>query len=191
MDSEKDKKVKKIARFLELGGTMLAEQCNVCGAPKFRYRGTVICPICDVRDEEEEKLPSRSAEVKVPEKVPEPRPSPEKSRPWYQAKEEASEKQLKSLFGPEATVEGIAGRTVENAIETTIPSAGGKENVKRNISVQLPEFEKDRALLEGLLFKKLIGIATSLQSENDPRRIVEALDLIEKGLGLIKTLRQE
>jgi len=69
MDSEKDRKVKRIARFLELGGTMLAEHCKVCGAPKFRYQGTVICPICDVREEDEETSASEpAAEVQAPGK---------------------------------------------------------------------------------------------------------------------------
>ena len=47
---------------------MLAEHCKVCGAPKFRYQGTVICPICDVREEEEAQEPA--AEVQVPETRP-------------------------------------------------------------------------------------------------------------------------
>lgn len=83
MDSDRDKKVKRIARFLELGGTMLAEHCKVCGAPKFRYQGTVICPICDVREEgEETPAPEPAAEVQVPEvQVPEARSSPERDRP--------------------------------------------------------------------------------------------------------------
>jgi UPF0148 protein len=65
MDSEKDKKVKRIARFLEMGGTMLAQHCKICGAPKFRYQGTVICPVCDVEEEGETQEPV--AEVQVPE----------------------------------------------------------------------------------------------------------------------------
>src|SRR5208337_1092686 len=65
MDSEKDQKVKRIARFLELGGTMLAEHCKECGAPRFRYQGKVICPICDVRDEEEVTKPA--TEIQFPE----------------------------------------------------------------------------------------------------------------------------
>ncbi|HIH94686.1 TPA: hypothetical protein HA338_11915 [Methanosarcina acetivorans] len=84
MDSDRDKKVKRIARFLELGGTMLAEHCKVCGAPKFRYQGTVICPICDVREEgEETPAPEPAAEVQVPEARSSPerdRPSPEQDR---------------------------------------------------------------------------------------------------------------
>ena len=63
MDSEKDKKVKRIARFLEIGGTMLAEHCKVCGAPKFRYQGKVICPVCDVQEEEEAQEPALDAQV--------------------------------------------------------------------------------------------------------------------------------
>ncbi|MCL2141789.1 MAG: hypothetical protein FWH46_03560 [Methanimicrococcus sp.] len=44
MDS--DENVKKIARFLENGGTMLAQHCENCNAPLFRFKGDVICPVC-------------------------------------------------------------------------------------------------------------------------------------------------
>ncbi len=44
--------------LLELGGTMLAEHCRRCGAPMFRYRGNVGCPICDFRmvDQENDEM---------------------------------------------------------------------------------------------------------------------------------------
>lgn len=41
-----DENVKKIARFLESGGTMLASHCETCGAPLFRFKGEIICPLC-------------------------------------------------------------------------------------------------------------------------------------------------
>ena len=41
-----DENVKKIARFLENGGTMLANHCETCGAPLFRFKGEIICPLC-------------------------------------------------------------------------------------------------------------------------------------------------
>jgi UPF0148 protein len=41
-----DENVKKIARFLENGGTMLANHCENCSAPLFRFKGDIICPIC-------------------------------------------------------------------------------------------------------------------------------------------------
>ncbi|AKB56436.1 hypothetical protein A9239_00460 [Methanosarcina sp. A14] len=95
MDSEKDKKVKRIARFLELGGTMLAEHCNVCGAPKFRYQGRVICPICDVQEEKEAPEP---AVTEVP--APEPRQSTEKNKSSLETKKRVQAHRQKSRFGP-------------------------------------------------------------------------------------------
>jgi UPF0148 protein len=41
-----DENVKKIARFLENGGTMLASHCENCSAPLFRFKGDIICPVC-------------------------------------------------------------------------------------------------------------------------------------------------
>ena len=97
MDSEKDKKVKRIARFLELGGTMLAEHCKVCGAPKFRYQGRVICPICDVQEEKE--APEPAAEVQAPE----PTPSTEKDKSSFDSKKRVQAHRQKSRFGMRAS----------------------------------------------------------------------------------------
>ena len=44
--TDEDVKLEKIGKYLELGGTMLAQHCE-CGAPLFRYHGNVVCPICD------------------------------------------------------------------------------------------------------------------------------------------------
>ena len=76
-----DQKIKRISRMLELGGTMLAEHCMTCGAPKFRYQGQVICPVCDVSEEPQPPVqkPAPTPEPAVPVKKPEPvaRPEPE------------------------------------------------------------------------------------------------------------------
>ncbi|WNY26486.1 Sjogren's syndrome/scleroderma autoantigen 1 family protein [Methanolapillus ohkumae] len=45
-----DEEIKKIARFLETGGTMLASHCDICGAPLFRFKGEIICPLCSGAD---------------------------------------------------------------------------------------------------------------------------------------------
>ena len=41
-----DDKVRKITAMLEQGGTMLAKH-HECGSPLFKYRGKVVCPVCD------------------------------------------------------------------------------------------------------------------------------------------------
>nr|WP_321497231.1 Sjogren's syndrome/scleroderma autoantigen 1 family protein [uncultured Methanolobus sp.] len=51
MSNTDDENVQKISRMLEIGATMLAQHCDNCGAPLFRYQGRVLCPVCDdVRD---------------------------------------------------------------------------------------------------------------------------------------------
>ncbi|RXA21200.1 hypothetical protein EQO05_01820 [Methanosarcina sp. MSH10X1] len=210
MDSEKDRKVKRIARFLELGGTMLAEHCKVCGAPKFRYQGTVICPVCDVQEEEEAQEPA--AEVQAPE----PRQHTEKDRFSFETKKRVQTHRQKPRFGlraSEATDEGekavepieeeISGRFPEKeetgkaapaaseASEAPAIRAALAGRVERPVAAsKVSGIHGERKILEDLLFKKMVNIADSLQDEIDPRSIAENLELIEKGLGLIERLRQ-
>lgn len=210
MDSEKDQKVKRIARFLELGGTMLAEHCKVCGAPKFRYQGQVICPLCDVREEgEEEAEASMEAVPAAPVERPAPETGnlPEKSRPWYDTKKEVQESPQNSWFEPRrADSSGEAGEEVAEEVEEKVPqfraetqrtAPESEEASLQKAAVQkagpspVPDLQGDRAELEALLLRKLVSIATSLQAEKDPRRVIEEFELIEKGLGLIERLRKD
>lgn len=215
MDSEKDKKVKRIARFLELGGTMLAEHCKVCGAPKFRYQGTVICPICDVQEEGE-----TPEQVTEEAEASEPKPYVEKEKLSSETKKRVQAHRQKPRFGlrssevageEEKAVEPVEEipilsskneeviRAVPAALETPTASAiqaapsrkAEKLAVTSEVSgIHISETHGDRKVLENLLFKKMVSIANSLQDETDPRNIAEDLELIEKGLGLIERLRQ-
>ncbi|AKB52770.1 hypothetical protein MSBRW_3517 [Methanosarcina barkeri str. Wiesmoor] len=127
MDSEKDKKVKRIARFLELGGTMLAEHCKVCGAPKFRYQGRVICPICDVQEEREAPEPA----VEVQAQAPEPTPSTEKDKSSFESKKRVQAHRQKSRFGMKAS-------------ETAEEEEKALETIEEEIPVLPPEKEESR-----------------------------------------------
>lgn len=210
MDSEKDKKVKRIARFLEIGGTMLAEHCKVCGAPKFRYQGKVICPVCDVQEEEEAQEPALDAQV------PESRSYTEKGRSSFETKKRTQAHRQKPRFGlrtSEAAVEEEKAiepleeeisRVPQDKEETgnTMPvtpvapataatkAAPTGRVEKLAASSKVSGTHGDRKILEDLLFKKMIDIADSLQDETDSHSIAEDLGLIEKGLGLIERLRQ-
>ncbi len=197
MDSEKDKKVKRIARFLELGGTMLAEHCKVCGAPKFRYQGTVICPVCDVRDEEETPEP----EVQAPEarQYAEEKRSSFKDEKGVQAhrqklqaglrtSETDKEEEKDSGFEEELSeipYEAGKSRRYATAVQAVSPGRAEKpEEILKPYGTH-----EDRKALENLLFKKVVSIASSLQNETDPRSIAEGFELIDKGLELIERLR--
>jgi len=201
MDSEKDRKVKRIARFLELGGTMLAEHCKVCGVPRFRYQGTVICPVCDVQEEEETQEPVAEGQV------PEARQSAEKERPSFEDEKNVQAHRQKPQFGlriSEGAKEEEKGFELEEEELSEIPYETGKSRRYTTTvqAVPLGKAEKpeetskpsgthgDRKALENLLFKKMVSIASSLQDETDPCSIAEDFELIEKGLGLIERLRQ-
>ncbi|MBZ3935350.1 Sjogren's syndrome/scleroderma autoantigen 1 family protein [Methanimicrococcus blatticola] len=140
MDS--DDNVKKIARFLENGGTMLANHCDTCGAPLFRFKGEIICPLCSGVETNETPAPiSKSAATQKPKKE--------------------SRKQTASG----TPMDEIKART----IEPTACSA-----------------EEDQ--LRELILLKITAIAEDMQNENDPRRVFEYLEIIEKGLDLIERL---
>ncbi|MDF0591107.1 Sjogren's syndrome/scleroderma autoantigen 1 family protein [Candidatus Methanocrinis natronophilus] len=46
---EEEEAIKRITRLLEMGGTMLANHHD-CGAPLFRYKGEVVCPVCSFEE---------------------------------------------------------------------------------------------------------------------------------------------
>lgn len=83
-----NEQVRKISKLLELGGTMLAEHCNVCGSPMFRYHGNVICPVCNTREEgQPAEVPATPAETPssgtisgVSQPTPQPTPQPVSQR---------------------------------------------------------------------------------------------------------------
>lgn len=60
----------KIVKFLEIGATMLAEHHD-CGAPMFRYKGEVFCPVCDYDRMTGKKQPPQKAE---PARITQPPP---------------------------------------------------------------------------------------------------------------------
>jgi UPF0148 protein len=216
MDSEKDKKVKRIARFLELGGTMLAQHCKICGAPKFRYQGTVICPVCDV--EEEGETQEQVAEVQVSAARQHAKKEGEQEReqkreqeillfegekkvqarvqePYFELRSsEAAREEEKDLDFEEEEFSKVPYKTGKSRRYTPEIQASSSEKVEKQVEISRPSGPSgahgDRKVLENLLFKKMVNIAFSLQDETDPRSIAEDLELIEKGLGLIERLKQ-
>jgi len=154
MDS--DDNVKKIARFLENGGTMLANHCDTCGAPLFRFKGEIICPLCsDVDTESKQK--STTASEKNTEKV----------------KSTDAVKKSISAQPKESKRKTVAGTNIGNMTDLTGESATCSE--------------KNEQLRE-LILLKLTAVAEEMQNETDARRILECLEIIEKGLNLAERL---
>ena len=76
-----DEQVRKISKMLELGGTMLAEHCQTCSSPMFRYHGNVICPVCNTREEgQPAEIPATPTTSAIPASTLASAPRPESQR---------------------------------------------------------------------------------------------------------------
>ena len=136
-----DEQVRKISKLLELGGTMLAEHCNICGSPMFRYHGNVICPVCNTKEE------GQSAQVPAtPSVVSTPEPMPELSQP-------ASQPVSQGTNAPKNVVSGGAVLPLEELILkkiTSIANSMQDETDPRRISEQLDIIERGLGVIEQL-----------------------------------------
>jgi UPF0148 protein len=44
-----DRELEQISKMLERGGKMLADHCETCRSPLFKFEGKVTCPVCSYR----------------------------------------------------------------------------------------------------------------------------------------------
>ncbi|WP_370574406.1 Sjogren's syndrome/scleroderma autoantigen 1 family protein [Methanomethylovorans sp.] len=161
MSQKDEESINKISRMLEIGGTMLAQHCSECGAPLFRYKGNVICPVCDTGQ-----------------------------KPSVQAQEKQAD--LSSIIAG-----SVEARQVISSADA-IPSASvSPTEVKSATSVSSEASVQCKAIsglslsdLEEIMITKAIMLARSMQPEQDPRRIKEFLDLIEKSLDVLDRLKK-
>jgi len=78
-----------------------------------------------------------------------------------------------------------AGRKASK-VQTSPAVRAGKKTELSTVSTA----HEDSRVLENLLFKKMVSIASSLQDEKNLRSVAEQFELIEKGISLIERLRQ-
>jgi UPF0148 protein len=165
MVDKDDQKIQQISRMLEIGGTMLAQHCDCCGAPMFRYRGEVSCPVCkevdDPRTSLQPKMSSaaapviRSADIPVTEHIV---PVTEHIVPH--------------------------SSSVRDNMKEPLPAATGSKDIPAS------QGESSALELESLLMDKMVSLAHSMQDEKDLRRISDSLDMIERGISIIEKLKR-
>jgi UPF0148 protein len=44
-----DRELEQISKMLERGGKMLADHCETCHSPLFKFEGNLTCPVCSYR----------------------------------------------------------------------------------------------------------------------------------------------
>ena len=166
MSQKDEESISKISRMLEIGGTMLAQHCAECGAPLFRYKGNVICPLCDTGQN-----PSAHAQVRSPEK--------KKGLSCEFPSNTYEKRQVAASVNVVASSGGLPA-----GVNDTTPM--GPEVPGPSKSIPASSLQE----LEDMIIKKTIILAQSMQQEQDPRRIKEFLELIEQSLDLIDRLKK-
>jgi UPF0148 protein len=58
-----EEETKAMSRLLTRGAKMLQKGCDDCGNPLFRYRGEVVCPVCNERRGAEQKGEEKSEDT--------------------------------------------------------------------------------------------------------------------------------
>ena len=68
-----------MSRLLTRGAKMLQKGCDDCGNPLFRYRGEVVCPVCNERRNESEDEDQGQESDPTPEETATPVDKTEKA----------------------------------------------------------------------------------------------------------------
>lgn len=179
-----DYKIQQISRLLESGGTMLAQHCNVCGAPFFRYHGEILCPVCSTLNEQtmgvqkEEPVssaPSQQESVTAPAAQPgaevastSPEDVPEVSEKEKPSEESFSETELKP---PE-------------------PEVAAPSPAKPEVPAEIPRSASSSESLEKALLMNIEDVAAKMVGEDDIQKVTEKLDLIERTLALAERIKK-
>ncbi len=192
--TDEDVKLEKIGKYLELGGTMLAQHCE-CGAPLFRYHGNVVCPICDSNgsnnpDSIESRKNTKSgretngqnegmlqanttnADNIISSQTISPIPQQSISSP----------KQIPTSQTPKAPTSPAISSSIAPSVSTG--QASVPEATTRIISPETQDF------ISNTIINKVVQLCLDLQRENDLGRIKQQMEAIKSGTKALKNLKK-
>ena len=144
-----DENVKKIARFLENGGTMLANHCETCGAPLFRFKGEIICPLCSGIETDGAPTPVSKSAASVSKSAASPKYTKQKMKREQEREQEPAE--VKDTI--ERVVYSVDGERLKELIllkMTEVAEEMQNETDPRRIYENLELIEKGLDIIERL-----------------------------------------
>jgi UPF0148 protein len=166
-NNEEDIKLEKISKFLEQGGTMLAQHCE-CGAPLFRFKGEVICPICDSNSNNDKK---KQKEIKIP-------------------KDSAIEQSPSQISTPPVNeIPTTFPINPPSGFSTNLPPS---PNIQSNKSIGIPQDSmspETSDFIKTTLTNKIVQLSLDLQRETDLSRIKQQIEAIESGTKALNNLK--
>jgi UPF0148 protein len=167
--------LKKITRFLEQGCTMLAEHHD-CGAPLFRCKGKILCPVCSFGTNKLVDKQANEAEVIDSKPIEAIRKANERETPPSTISVIAKAQELhkggqEKHLGPEE----ISSISDQDLIEPPF--------------IDRPEIIEP--FIRNALSYKLKELSDNVKAEQDLGRLRAMLDCIEAALRVLSTLNDE
>jgi UPF0148 protein len=192
--TDEDIKLEKIGKYLELGGTMLAQHCE-CGAPLFRYHGNVVCPICDSNDS------NNPDSIEFRKKAKTGKETNGQNEGILQANTTNTDNILSSQANSSITQQSIdpseqipitqaqkapTTPAISSSIAPSVSTgqASGYEATTKIISLETQDF------INNTIINKVVQLCLDLQRENDLGRIKQQMEAIKSGTKALKNLKK-
>lgn len=172
---DEEEAIRRITRLLEMGGTMLATHHD-CGAPLFRYKGEVVCPVCSFEEVGRAKSASKEERVAV-----ESREGPSNTG---RGSITATEREEASGSGLGAGV----GRLESSSSE---PQDEGRKGHREGESGEMvAEEEADLVLkeLKTVILQKIREISEKMGDEQDLGSLMSQLECVKEALKVLERL---
>lgn len=183
--TEEDKKLEKIGKYLELGGTMLAKHCE-CGAPLFRYHGDVICPVCDSNSSNGSDITANGGSKKNAHNTI----SGKTDSPITQQSMSSLEQTSASI----PRISGIPGAPAvppifSSSVSPVLPeqAPGYEVTTSTTPRVIAPETQD---FINNTIINKVVQLCLDLQRETDLGRIKQQMEAIKSGTKALKNLKK-
>ena len=175
---EEEEAIKRITRLLEMGGTMLASHHD-CGAPLFRYKGEVVCPVCSFEEAAAPQVLSQAERSAV-----------ESEKRASKRSALISEKETEDDEGARATeIEEKRRREDAEPLKTR---AGGEIAHREAASGRMGlKGDRDEVLeeMEAAILRKMREISEKMRDETDLGRLKSQLEFIKEALEVLEGLR--
>jgi len=141
-----------------------------CGAPLFRYRGVVVCPVCSFGDADKMEPADRYQSAKDQEDL------------FVQSRQSGP-----NSIQPSSSSEGIAD-SVQAPSSDERPASSVDAQPGREIFSHPHTQEDDLAHVRTALFSKLRELSSAVEKEQDLSRLKSLLDCMEASIRAIRAM---
>lgn len=172
---EEEEALKRITRLLEMGGTMLATHHD-CGAPLFRYKGEVVCPVCSFEEVGAQQVPSREEKVATES-------GGELSKKSRSISASEEERGFATELGEKRAFEAVLSPETKDYVETS-----RRESIYGNMG-QNDEVDQAKKELQRAILQKIMEISKKMRDEQDLGRLKSQLEYIKEALEVLEELK--